>query len=293
MFFNLKKGIFVYFCSVGCPIFATSNVNSAEKQANESTFFAQFSTVEKNQTDSNSYSSEDIKVIDYQLIIDSLQNLCSQLQFQIGQKEQSLVEQKKREHTINRGIIIILVLDILGLFAFFYLEQKRTYVKLARKNMEWATRSESRAKLIENTYAESTQLLDNQSVETKKNTYTHQERHLLLELIKLLNTNKLYLKPEISIQSLAKQLKVNRITVSRLIHLHFHKSFPALLNEYRVNEAILLLTDPNSNTYTLEAIGEMCGFRNRQVFHTTFKKITGLTPNGFRTMSSNKDFNDV
>jgi len=51
-----------------------------------------------------------------------------------------------------------------------------------------------------------------------------------------------------------------------------------------------LLTNNKTSNYKMEVISDMCGFNNRQVFHAAFKKETGLTPNDFRKMASNTDY---
>lgn len=64
-------------------------------------------------------------------------------------------------------------------------------------------------------------------------------------------------------------------------------SFPTLLSELRVREAMSRLGDTSGkySRYTLEAIGESVGFKNRATFSTSFKKKTGLSPKDFRRMS--------
>ena len=96
---------------------------------------------------------------------------------------------------------------------------------------------------------------------------------------------KVFLDPSITIKELARKMGTNRATLSHIVNQYFHKTFPALLNQYRVNEALRLLTDSETRDWKLEVIGEMCGYRNRQVFHSAFKRETGITPNHFRKIS--------
>lgn len=77
-----------------------------------------------------------------------------------------------------------------------------------------------------------------------------------------------------------------------MVNSYFGKNFPSLLNEYRVREAIRMLSDRSYHKYKLEEIGEISGYKNRQVFYCVFKKMTGVVPSDFRKMYNNKDFED-
>ncbi len=70
-------------------------------------------------------------------------------------------------------------------------------------------------------------------------------------------------------------------------------SFPALLAEVRVREAMRRLdgSDTNYANLTIEAVGESVGFKSRSTFSSAFKRITGLTPNEYRRISIEKQSN--
>ena len=53
-------------------------------------------------------------------------------------------------------------------------------------------------------------------------------------------------------------------------------------NEYRVKDALHLLTDKRYADKNVEEISAMVGFANRQSFYAAFYKNVGETPNGYR-----------
>lgn len=60
------------------------------------------------------------------------------------------------------------------------------------------------------------------------------------------------------------------------------RTFYSILNKYRVMEACRRMSDKKqSDNFTIEAIGQSVGFKNRSHFVTTFKRITGLTPSAY------------
>ncbi|MDL2305945.1 helix-turn-helix domain-containing protein, partial [Bacteroides sp. OttesenSCG-928-D19] len=60
------------------------------------------------------------------------------------------------------------------------------------------------------------------------------------------------------------------------------KNINTYINEYRIKEAIRIMSDPGYRTLTLDAIADEAGFNDRQNFHRVFKKKTGLSPGVFR-----------
>ena len=55
-----------------------------------------------------------------------------------------------------------------------------------------------------------------------------------------------------------------------------------LVNKYRVEEAMSLLTDQRYDEHSVEEIGDMVGFAQRQSFHSYFQKYVGMTPRAYR-----------
>ncbi|MCH3924820.1 MAG: helix-turn-helix transcriptional regulator [Bacteroidales bacterium] len=171
---------------------------------------------------------------------------------------------------IEQAIFIFFLIDALGLFLFLYLEKRRAYKKLVSKNMECAKRPMLIIKDLD---------LDNINFSDIK------DKQILIALQDAFEKDKVFLNKDITINDLSKQLNTNKNNLSKLINTYLNKTFPTLLNEYRINEAIKLLVDKKTCNYKMEAISEMCGYNNRQVFHCAFKKETGITPNDFRKMS--------
>lgn len=102
------------------------------------------------------------------------------------------------------------------------------------------------------------------------------------KLKKAFEEDKVYLDTELTIKKLSKQIGVPKAILSHYINTTLNLSFPNFLADYRVNEALRLFNDPACDIYTIEAIGEMCGFASRQVFHKHFKRRTGVPPRRFR-----------
>lgn len=106
---------------------------------------------------------------------------------------------------------------------------------------------------------------------------------LLLKLHEALVNDKLYTKADLTVEKLAKKLSTNRTYLSQLINDEFHKGYSDLINEYRIREAMSLLSDPVlSNRYSIDAIARESGFNNISNFNLLFRKHVGTTPSVFR-----------
>jgi len=63
---------------------------------------------------------------------------------------------------------------------------------------------------------------------------------------------------------------------------NYHQNFNSFINELRIREARLLLTEPKFDHISIEGIGAMAGFSSKVTFHSNFKQQIGVTPSYFR-----------
>jgi len=114
--------------------------------------------------------------------------------------------------------------------------------------------------------------------------YSEDEQSLQISqaVVRLMETEKIYLDPGLSLDNLAARLEINRSYLSLAINRCIGKKFTDYINEYRIREAIHLLNDPKSCRHSFDAIALDCGFNDRTTFYRAFKKITGLSPGDYR-----------
>jgi AraC-like DNA-binding protein len=97
---------------------------------------------------------------------------------------------------------------------------------------------------------------------------------------KFLKAEKTYLNPDYTIFDLSKDLNSHHKEVSLIINNDINVNFSKLINDYRVEESKINLTE-NINSLTIEAIAEMSGFKSRASFYRSFKNKTGITPSEY------------
>lgn len=178
-------------------------------------------------------------------------------------------EARSGEHSsrIVRGLTIFLLVDIIGVLFFLYVEKRKAFALVVEKNKDCASRP----------------VISTTSIHfAEEGVVDPHEKHIMEQLQELFEKEKIYLDSELNIDALSSQLGVNRTILSKVINQHVGCTFPTLLNHYRINESIRLLSNPETQNYKMEAISSLSGYNNRQVFHSAFKKETGLTPIEFK-----------
>jgi AraC-like DNA-binding protein len=94
----------------------------------------------------------------------------------------------------------------------------------------------------------------------------------------VMQTDKLYLDPELTVEKVGRQVQLPPKTVSFVLNQHLQKSFNTFVNEYRVEAVKQRLINPASGHLTLTGIAFECGFNSQSTFQRTFKQMTGVSP---------------
>lgn len=98
---------------------------------------------------------------------------------------------------------------------------------------------------------------------------------LMARITQLMETQHLYLNPEMKIGDVANALGVHRNAVSASINAQ-GCTFSQLVNNYRMQHAKKLLRE--ATDMKIAAIGLESGFANESTFFRAFKAATGMTP---------------
>jgi AraC-like DNA-binding protein len=97
-----------------------------------------------------------------------------------------------------------------------------------------------------------------------------------------MTSQKPYLDPLLTLDSLAAKSCIPARQLSQLINRHFEKNFFEFINGYRIDEAKQLLANKDNEKVTIIDIMAKVGFNSKATFNTFFKKLVGVTPTQFR-----------
>ena len=98
----------------------------------------------------------------------------------------------------------------------------------------------------------------------------------------LLETEKIYLQPNLKTEDVLKYLQISYKDLNQLLKSEFQTTFPQLINQYRINTAQQLLSNPQNQELSMDEIAALSGFGSRQSFYRTFHTNTGVNPGAFK-----------
>ena len=108
-----------------------------------------------------------------------------------------------------------------------------------------------------------------------------------LEYLQKLNShmesNKPFLDPDITLESLANEISVHPRILSQIINEYCKKNFKGYILEYRIKESMKILADSKHSKLTILEILYQVGFNSKSAFNNQFKLFTNLTPIEYRS----------
>ncbi len=103
-----------------------------------------------------------------------------------------------------------------------------------------------------------------------------------------MQTEKLYLDPELTVGKVAAHLQASPKTISAVLNQHLQKGFNEFVNEYRIGEVKRQLLNPENRHLTITGIALECGFNSQATFQRVFKAAAGMTPKEFVASQANE-----
>lgn len=109
-----------------------------------------------------------------------------------------------------------------------------------------------------------------------------EEIKLFYRLKELIESEELYLNPNLTLRNVADKLATNTKYLSQVVNHHAGNNFQRFVNQYRVEEAKKKIASDAFNNLTLYGIALQCGFKNKSTFYKVFKEITDMTPRDYQ-----------
>ncbi len=206
----------------------------------------------------------------------------AKIKYEIYEKEKTIDDQQKelsntRVRIVALLIFVCLVIIILCLVIFNYQKQKKLYKSIVSQHKENIQREEM---LIEE--LEKYQQKKNES----KITVQDKNDSIMASFTTLMIKEKMFTDPTISLSTIADKLGTNRTYLSRAINESSGKTFSQMVNEFRIREAISIMSNKES-TYPLKMISGEVGFSSISTFYSTFTAVTGMSPAKYRSQIKN------
>ena len=120
-----------------------------------------------------------------------------------------------------------------------------------------------------------------------KNTLSKKEesqlQHIATQLDHLMQNEKAYTNPNLTLASLSKQLNVKSYLTTKCLNAIFEKKFSDYINGYRIEALKRLLQDQKNEKFTLLSLAFEVGFNSKASFNRAVKKLTGQSPSHLKS----------
>jgi len=114
-----------------------------------------------------------------------------------------------------------------------------------------------------------------------------EQKKYIQKLFYLLEEEKVYKDPNLTIKLLASKLLLSPRSLSRIINNQLNTNFYEFINEYRIKEAQQMLSAPGDHQESILEIAYEVGYNSKSAFNRAFKNFTGMTPSEFRKKPGN------
>lgn len=92
----------------------------------------------------------------------------------------------------------------------------------------------------------------------------------------LVEGERLYLHPGLSLDDVADRLADSRYNVSHAVNNYLGRSFISFVNELRIEELKSIMMRPEAKKLRIDEVARLAGFKDRTSLHRVCVKITGL-----------------
>lgn len=203
----------------------------------------------------------------------------------VEQKRQAeeLRNEKFRSDLYQRSALLSMALLIIAVaftivYRILYRRMRNAYAELVRRSMAWAG-----VKGVPELSVDSSDLSDPSGPSDPPATLASETDHIIMESVeKAMTADSLYKHAGLSLDLLSEHVGHKRYYISAALNHCTGKNFNTYVNEYRVKEAIRIMSEKTDTIPTIDSISMEAGFNDRKTFHRVFKKVTGLSPGDFR-----------
>ena len=119
-----------------------------------------------------------------------------------------------------------------------------------------------------------------------------EELKLFFRLKALMETEKCYLNPNLTLKWVSDRLSTNTKYLSQAVNHHTGSNFQHFINTYRIEEVKEKIASDEYRHLTLYGIALQCGFKNKSTFYKVFKEITNITPRDYMKHANDRQIKE-
>lgn len=117
--------------------------------------------------------------------------------------------------------------------------------------------------------------------DSKTNEVTEIEHKIFEDIEQFMQLNKPFLNADLNLKLLSQLMGISERQISNAINKNTGSNFYTFINQYRVQEAILMLKSEDHAKFSIVGIGEAAGFNSKSSFYNNFRKVTNVSPSRY------------
>lgn len=170
----------------------------------------------------------------------------------------------------------------LALLYLSYRKKNRLYRAIVAQNSDFINRERILREQLEAASRPVTPPAESSPAESSPTLDRSKTDDLMGRFSELMMERKVFTDPTVSINNVADMLGTNRTYLSKAINESTGKTFTQIISDYRIHEAIKLVSDLESNL-PLKVIANNVGFNSLSTFYSAFQSVTGMPPARYRS----------
>lgn len=103
-----------------------------------------------------------------------------------------------------------------------------------------------------------------------------------IRMMKAMQDKELYLDCDLTLRDLARHVGISYHQASQVINGQMNQRFFSFVNNYRIQLAKDLMSDPKTSKMAIVDLAVEVGFKSKSSFYDAFKKMTEMTPTQFK-----------
>ena len=202
-----------------------------------------------------------------------------------NEAKQSKLELLQKEKNMQLMLFFLLAIFFASaLLYYLYYRKQKLYKAIVRQNQEAIRREQLLKEQIVSMKPAENETSNEHLSQTKyaSSSLNEEKKHDLFEALeKLMTEDHIYTDNLLTKDKVAELLGSNRTYLSQIINEQTGKTFTQYINDYRIQDAIRQLSDPN-NQISLKALSMELGFNSPTTFYKQFQIATEMTPTKYR-----------
>ncbi len=193
--------------------------------------------------------------------------------YELISEKNILTKQLEKHKFLDQTKIVILIIVFITLLFLFFYSIRRNYIH------------KRRFQDLFNQYQNKNFLSIDQVVVVPKKVNIDISDQVVTQILEQLHnfeSSNRFSKEQYTLNSLAKELNTNSAYLSKIINAYKNVNFSTYINDLRIDFTVdQLIKNKSLRCFTIEAIAEEVGFKNRQSFSAAFYKKKGVYPSSF------------